>query len=178
MPKVKKQGNPKSKKTKATKPQAKAKVYKLPKAIRKKTFTKKQMASETVNSLKEKARDHNAKVKGLLHIKLSKKKMALFRDVKFKRPAKMYQGPDSKPAGKNKCSKDVYMRDAIPYDAMSPAEKKKFGPLLIQMKETVDELYKRNYFEGRYKIVQSKKKKIPKQSAAGSGSGREVIDLT
>ena len=177
MPKVTKQGNPKSKKSKATNPQTKAKVYKLPKAIRKKTFTKKQMASETVNSLKEKARDHNAKVKGLLHIKLSQKKMELFRDVKFKRPAKMYQGPDSKPAGKNKCSKDVYMRDAIPYDAMSPAEKKKFGPYLIQMKDAVDELYKRDYFEGRYKIVKKKKRK-PQQSAAGSGAGREVIDLT
>ena len=177
MPKVKKQGNPKSKKSKATKPQTKAKVYKLPKAIRKKTFSKKQMASETVNSLKEKARDHNAKVKGLLHIKLSQKKMELFRDVKFKRPAKMYQGPDSKPAGKNLCSKNVYMRDAIPYDAMSPAEKKKFGPYLIQMKDAVDELYKRDYFEGRYKIVKKKKRK-PQQSAAGSGAGREVIDLT
>ena len=177
MPKVQKQGNPKSKKSKATKPQTKTKVYKLPKAMRKKTFTKKQMASETVNSLKEKARDHNAKVKGLLHIKLSQKKMELFRDVKFKRPAKMYQGPDSKPSGKNRCSKDVYTRDAIPYDAMSPAEKKKFGPYLIQMKDAVDELYKRDYFEGRYKIVKKKKTK-PKQSAAGSGSGREVIDLT
>ena len=177
MPKVKKQGNPKSKKSKATKPQTKAKVYKLPKAIRKKTFSKKQMASETVNSLKEKARDHNAKVKGLLHIKLSQKKMELFRDVKFKRDAKIQEVRDSKPAGKNKCSKDVYMRDAIPYDAMSPAEKKKFGPYLIQMKDAVDELYKRDYFEGRYKIVKKKKTK-PKQSDAGTGSGRDVIDLT
>ena len=177
MPKVKKQGNPKSKKSKATKPQTKAKVYKLPKAIRKKTFSKKQMASETVNSLKEKARDHNAKVKGLLHIKLSQKKMELFRDVKFKRDAKIQEVRDSKPAGKNRCSKDVYTRDAIPYDAMSPAEKKKFGPYLIQMKDAVDELYKRDYFEGRYKIVKKKKTK-PKQSDAGTGSGRDVIDLT
>jgi hypothetical protein len=177
MPKVTKQGNPKSKKSKATKPQTKAKVYKLPKAMRKKTFTKKQMASETVNSLKEKARDHNAKVKGLLHIKLSQKKMELFRDVKFKRDAKIQEVRDSKPAGKNRCSKDVYMRDAIPYDAMSPAEKKKFGPYLIQMKDAVDQLYKRDYFEGRYKIVKKKKTK-PKQSDAGTGSGRDVIDLT
>ena len=176
MPKVKKQGNPKSKKSKATKPQTKAKVYKLPKAIRKKTFTKKQMASETVNSLKEKARDHNAKVKGLLHIKLSQKKMELFRDVKFKRDAKIQEVRDSKPAGKNRCSKDVYMRDAIPYDAMSPAEKKKFGPYLIQMKDAVDQLYKRDYFEGRYKIVKKKKTK-PKQSDAGTGAGNS-IDLT
>ena len=177
MPKVKKQGNPKSKKSKATNPQTKAKVYKLPKAIRKQTFTKKEMASETVNSLKEKARDHNAKVKGLLHIKLTQKKMDLFRDVKYKRPAKMYQARDSKPTGKNICSKDVYMRDAIPYDAMSPAEKQKFGPYLIQMKDAVDQLYARNYFEGRYKIVKKKKTK-PKQSDAGTGSGRDVIDLT
>ena len=66
-------------------PKAKAKVYKLPKKVRKKTFTKKEMDSETVNSLKEKARDHNAKVKGYLHIKLSQKNEALYRDVKFKR---------------------------------------------------------------------------------------------
>ena len=176
MPKVTKQGNPKSKKSKATKPQTKAKVYKLPKAMRKKTFTKKQMASETVNSLKEKARDHNAKVKGLLHIKLSQKKMELFRDVKFKRDAKIQEVRDSKPAGKNRCSKDVYVRDAIPYDAMSPAEKKKFGPYLIQMKDAVDQLYKRDYFEGRYKIVKKKKIK-PKQSDAGTGAGNS-IDLT
>lgn len=176
MPKVTKQGNPKSKKSKATKPQTKAKVYKLPKAMRKKTFTKKQMAHETVNSLKEKARDHNAKVKGLLHIKLSQKKMELFRDVKFKRDAKIQEVRDSKPAGKNRCSKDVYMRDAIPYDAMSPAEKKKFGPYLIQMKDAVDQLYKRDYFEGRYKIVKKKKTK-PKQSDAGTGAGNS-IDLT
>jgi len=176
MPKVKKQGNPKSKKSKATKPQPKAKVYKLPKKVRKQTFTKKEMASETVNSLKEKARDHNAKVKGLLHIKLTQRKMDLFRDVKYKRPAKMYQGRDSKATGNNKCSKDVYMRDAIPYDAMSPAEKKKFGPYLIQMKDAVDELYKRDYFEGRYKTVKKKKTK-PKQSDAGTGAGNS-IDLT
>jgi hypothetical protein len=178
MPKVKKPGNPKSKKSKATKPQTKAKVYKLPETIRKKTFTKKQMAHETVNSLKEKARDHNAKVKGLLHIKLSQRKMELYRDVKFKRDAPVEEPPDSRPAGKNRCSKNVYMRDAIPYDNMSPAEKRKFGPYLIQMKDAVDALYKRDYFEGRYKIVQSKKKKIPKKSAAGTGAGREVIDLT
>ena len=176
MPKVQKQGNPKSKKTKATKPKTKAKVYKLPKKVRKQTFTKKEMASETVNSLKEKARDHNAKVKGLLHIKLTQRKMDLYRDVKYKRDAKMKQVHDSKPGGKNRCSKDVYMRDAIPYDAMSPAEKKNFGPYLIQMKDAVDELYKRDYFEGRYKIVKKKKTK-PKQSAAGSGAGNS-IDLT
>ena len=177
MPKVQKQGNPKSKKSKATKPQTKAKVYKLPKKIRNKTFTKKEMAHETVTSLKEKARDHNSRVKSALHIRLSQRKMDLFRDVTFKRDAEIVEKRDSKPAGRNQCSKDVYTRDAIPYDAMSPAEKKKFGPLLIQMKETVDELYKRNYFEGRYKIVKKKKTK-PKQSDAGTGSGREVIDLT
>ena len=177
MPKVKKQGNPKTKKSKATKSkQVNAKVYKLPKKVRKQTFTKKEMASETVNSLKEKARDHNAKVKGLLHIKLTQRKMDLFRDVKYKRDAKMKQVRDSKPAGKNKCSKDVYMRDAIPYDAMSPAEKK-FGPYLIQMKDAVDKLYGWNYFEGRYD-VKSKKKNKPKQSAAGSGAGNSLIGLT
>ena len=84
---------------------------------------------------------------------------------------------DSSATGKNRCSKDVYMRDAIPYDAMSPAEKKKFGPYLIQMKDAVDQLYKRDYFEDRYKIVKKKKTK-PKQSAAGSGAGNSVIDLT
>ena len=70
------------------------------------------------------------------------------------------------------------MRDAIPYDAMSAAEKKKFGPYLIQMKDAVDQLYARDYFEGRYKIVKSKNKKQVKQSAAGSGAGNSVIDLT
>jgi hypothetical protein len=170
MPKDKKQ---KGAKTKAA---AKAPVYKLPKKLRQKQFSKKEMKTETVNSLKEKARNHNAKVKGLLHIKLSQKKMDLFRDVKYKRPAKMYQGRDSKATGNNKCSKDVYMRDAIPYDAMSPAEKKKFGPYLIQMKDAVDQLYKRDYFEGRYKIVKKTKTK-PKQSDAGTGAGNS-IDLT
>ena len=82
--------------------------------------------------------------------------MDLFCDVKYKRDAKMKQVRDSKPAGKNRCSKDIYMRDAIPYDAMSPAEKKKFGPYLIQMKDAVDKLYARNYLEGRYKIVKAK----------------------
>ena len=179
MPKVKKQGNPKSKKSNAAKSkQVNAKVYKLPKKVRKQTFTKKEMASETVNSLKEKARDHNAKVKGLLHIKLTQKKMDLFRDVKYKRAAKMKQVRDSSAIGKNRCSKDVYMRDAIPYDAMSPAEKKKFGPCLIQMKDGVNQLYKRDYFEGRYKLVKSKKNKQLKQSVAGSGAGNNVIDLT
>ena len=159
-------------------PKTKAKVYKLLKKIRKKTFTKKEMASETVNWLKEKARDHNAKVKRFLHIKLSQKKEALFRDVKYKRDAEMKQLRDTKPAGKYKCSKDVYMRDAIPYDAMSPAEKKKSGPYLIQMKDAVDKLYARNYFEGRYNIVKTKKTK-PKQSTAGSGEGNnDVIHLT
>jgi len=176
MPKVTKQGNPKSKKSKATKPKPKAKVYKLPKKVRKQTFTKKEMASETVHSLKEKARDHNAKVKGLLHIKLTQRKMDLYRDVKYKRDAKIKQVRDSKPGGKNRCSKDVYMRDAIPYDAMSPAEKQKFGPFLVQMKDAVDQLYKRNYFEGRYEIVKKKKPKL-KQSDAGTGAGNS-IDLT
>ena len=103
MPKVKIQATTKTKKSKAKGKQVKAKVYKLPKKVRKQTFTKKEMTSETVNSLKEKGRDHNAKVKGLLHIKLTQRKMDLYRDVKYKRDAKMKQVRDSKPTGKNKC---------------------------------------------------------------------------
>ena len=60
------------------------KMYKLPKGLRTKQFLKKAMKLETVKTLKSKARDHNARVKGFLHIKLTQKKAGLFRDVKTK----------------------------------------------------------------------------------------------
>ena len=58
--------------------QIKAKVYKLPKKLRKQKFSKEEMATDMIKSLKDKARDHNIKVKGWMHIKLSQKKEALF----------------------------------------------------------------------------------------------------
>ena len=57
-----------------------AKVYKLPKGLRTKQFSNKAMKLETVKALKAKAKAHNARVKGFLHIKLTKKKEALFQD--------------------------------------------------------------------------------------------------
>ena len=62
----------------------KAKVYKLPNCMRTKKISKKAKKLETVKTLKSKSRDHNARVKGFLHIKLTQKKADLFRDVKTK----------------------------------------------------------------------------------------------
>ena len=120
MPKDTKQKDAKKKKAKAA---AKAPVYKLPKKLRQKQFSKKEMKTETVKSLKAKARVHNAKVKAYLTIKLSQRKEALFRDVKIMLDSKV-------PRARNQV------------------------------------------------IAEHKAKQTKKQSAAGSGAGREVIDLT
>ena len=64
----------------------KQKMYKLPKRVIRKQHAKKAMKNETMVMLKVKVCDHNAKVKGYLHVKLGQKKADLFRDLTIKVP--------------------------------------------------------------------------------------------